>query len=110
MKFIQAAFSHFLVNTLWFDDVFSCRLFDWKRYYLKQLASPIRDNRRSSEVRSVHNNTQSGQSLRCPHEESFGKRLPESSLCAQSLCWFCHEAAHMSSKLKLPSLVITLLL
>ena len=52
------------------------------------------------------------QSLRCPHEETLGPQLPneypaktlirlggcpgwsESSLGAQSFCWFCLEAAH----------------
>ena len=56
---------------------------------------------------------QSDQSLRCPHEESLGPYLPivctaktlirlggcpgwsESSLGAQSFCWFCHEAAQL---------------
>ena len=55
---------------------------------------------------------QSDHSLRCPHEESLVPQLPievtaktlirlggcpgwpESSLGAQSLCWFCHIAAH----------------
>ena len=53
-------------------------------------------------------------SLRCPHEETLGPKLPiertaktlirlggspgwsESSLGAQSFCWFCHQAAHTS--------------
>ena len=57
---------------------------------------------------------QSDQSLRCPHEESLGPYLPiehiaktqirlgrcpgwsESSLGAQSFCWFCHVVAHVS--------------
>ena len=64
-------------------------------------------------LRSAWAFAQSDQSLRCPHEESFGPSLPikrtaktlirlgecpgwsESSLGAQSLCWFCHVAAHV---------------
>ena len=65
-------------------------------------------------LRSARASAQSDQSLRCPHEESLGPKLPterraktlirlggrqgwsESSLGAQSLCWFCHEAAHLA--------------
>ena len=65
-------------------------------------------------LRSTWASALSDQSLRCPHEESWSPRLPikrtaktlirlggclgwsESSLGAQSLCWFCHVAAHMS--------------
>ena len=57
--------------------------------------------------------TQSDQSLRCPHEESLGPKLPikpaaktmirlgrcsgwsESSLGEHSFCWFCHVVADM---------------
>ena len=56
--------------------------------------------------------------LRCPHEETLGPQLPtectaktlirlggcqadtEPSLGAQSLCWFCHKAAHLDKPLK----------
>ena len=61
-------------------------------------------------VRSAWASAQSDQSLRCPHEKSFGPKLSimrtaktlirlggcpgwsESSLGAHSLCWFCHVA------------------
>ena len=60
-------------------------------------------------LRSAWASAQSDQSLRCPHEESLGPWLhiertaktlirlvgSESSLGAQSLCWFCHVAAHI---------------
>ena len=64
-------------------------------------------------LRSAWASAQSDQNLRCPQEESFGPYLPikrtvktlirlggcpgwsESSLGAQSLCWFCHEVAHI---------------
>ena len=64
-------------------------------------------------LRSAWASAQSDQSLRCPHEESFDPELPikrtakslirlggcpgwsESLLGAQSLCWFCHVAAHV---------------
>ena len=64
-------------------------------------------------LRSAWASAQSDQSLRCPHEESWDPYLPiectaktlirlggcpgwsESSLGAESFCWFCHEAAHM---------------
>ena len=64
-------------------------------------------------LRSAWASAQSDQSLRYPHEESLGPSLPiestaktlirlggcpgwsESSLGAQSLCWFCHVAAHV---------------
>ena len=63
-------------------------------------------------LRSAWASAQSDQSLCCLHEESLGPKLPtertaktlirlsgcpgwsESSLGAQSLCWFCHVAAH----------------
>ena len=69
-------------------------------------------------LRSDWASAQSDQSLRCPHEETLGPWLPtectaktlirlggcpgwsESSLGAQSLCWFCHEAVHISPKTK----------
>ena len=65
-------------------------------------------------LRSAWASAQSEQSLHCPHEESLGPKLPiertaktrirlggcpgwsESSLGAQSLCWFCHVATHLS--------------
>ena len=65
------------------------------------------------DVKPQHNQPTSLISLRCPHEESLGVQLPierttktlirlggcpgwsESSLGAQSLCWFCHVAAHI---------------
>ena len=72
-------------------------------------------------LRSAWASTQSDQSLRCPHEESFGPWLPiertaktqislgggcpgwsESSLGAHSLCWFCHEAAQINFSVILP--------
>ena len=64
-------------------------------------------------LRSAWASAQSDQSLRCPHEESLDPYLPikctaktlirlggcpgwsESSLGAQSFCWFCHEVAHL---------------
>ena len=64
-------------------------------------------------LRSAWASAQSDQSLRCPHEESLGPELPnertaktlirlggcpgwsESSLGAESFCWFCHEAAQL---------------
>ena len=64
-------------------------------------------------VRSAWASAQSDQSLRCPHEESFGPKLriertaktlirlggwpgwSELSRGAQSFCWFCREAAHL---------------
>ena len=67
-------------------------------------------------LRSAWTSSQSDQSLRCPHEESLGLKLPsdrtsktlirlgrcpgwsESSLGAYPLCWFCYEAAQMSLK------------
>ena len=63
---------------------------------------------------AVWASVQSDQSLCCPHEESLDPYLPikcaaktlirlggcpgwsESSLGAQSLCWFCHVAAHIA--------------
>ena len=69
-------------------------------------------------LRSAWASPQSDQSLRCPHEESLDSYLPtertaktlirlggcpgwsESSLGAQSFCWFCHEAAHICSYAK----------
>ena len=68
---------------------------------------------RPARLRSAWASAQSDQSLRCPHEESMGPSLPiertaktlirlgecpgwsESSMGAQSLCWFCHVAAHI---------------
>ena len=65
-------------------------------------------------LRSAWASTQSDQSLRCPHEESSGPYLPierttktlirlggcpgwsESSLGAQSLCWFCRVVAQIN--------------
>ena len=65
-------------------------------------------------LRSAWASAQSDHSLRCPYEESLGPKLPiqrtaktlirlggcpgwsESSLGAQSFCWFCHEAAHIT--------------
>ena len=51
-------------------------------------------------LRSARAPTQSDKSLRCPHEASFGPdqtgRMPESSLGAHSICWFCHEAAQFN--------------
>ena len=70
-------------------------------------------------LRSAWASAQSNQSLRCPHEESLGPWLPiertaktlirlggcpgwsESSLGAQSLCWFCHVAAQVYTVYKL---------
>ena len=64
-------------------------------------------------LRSAWASAQSDESIRCPHEESLGPYLPieriakalirlggcpggsESSLGAQSFCWFCHEAAQL---------------
>ena len=64
-------------------------------------------------LRSVWASAQSDQSLHCQHEESLGPKLPikrtaktlirmggcpgwsESSLSAQSLCWFCDVAAQL---------------
>ena len=64
-------------------------------------------------LRSAWASAQSDQSLRCPHEESSCPELPtertaktlirlcgysgwsESSLGAQSFCWFYHEVAHI---------------
>ena len=65
---------------------------------------------------------QFAQSFRCPHEESWDPYLsiertantlirlggcpgwPESSLGAQSFCWFCHEAAQMNQVMRKPVL------
>ena len=67
-------------------------------------------------LRSAWESAQSDQSLLCPHEESLGPKLPnvrtaktlirlggcpgwsDSSLSAQSFCWFCHEAAQISNR------------
>ena len=67
-------------------------------------------------LRSAWASAQSDQRLRCPHEETFGPLLPsgrtvktlirmcgcpgwsESSLGAQSLCWFCHFAAQIQTR------------
>ena len=64
-------------------------------------------------LRSARASAQSHQNLRCPHEETLGPQLPikrtaktlirlggcpgwsESSLDAESFCWFWHEAAHL---------------
>ena len=64
-------------------------------------------------LRSAWASAQSDQSLRCPHEETLDPKLPtertaktlirlggrpgwsESSLGAQSFCWFCHVVAQM---------------
>ena len=64
-------------------------------------------------LRSALASAQSDQSLRCINEESLDPSLPiertakslirlggcpgwsESSLSAQPLCWFCHDAAHI---------------
>ena len=64
-------------------------------------------------LRSAWACAQSDQSLRCPHEESLGPEVPiertaktlirlggfpgwfESSLGAQSFCWFCNIVAHI---------------
>ena len=64
-------------------------------------------------LRSALASAQSDQSFRCLHAESLGPLLPiehtaktlirlggcpgwsESSLGTQSLCWFCHVAAHL---------------
>ena len=66
-------------------------------------------------LRSAWASAQSDQSLRCPHEESLGPQLPikrtaktlirlggcpgwsESSLGAQTFCWFCDVAAHIQN-------------
>ena len=68
-------------------------------------------------LRAAWASTQSDQSLRCPHEESWGPELPtertaktlirlggcpdwsESSVGPQSFCWFCHETAQIFSVL-----------
>ena len=65
-------------------------------------------------LRSACASAQSDQRLHCPHEQSCGPQLPtertaktlirlgrcpgwsESSLGAQSFCWFCHEAAQIT--------------
>ena len=57
-------------------------------------------------LRSAWASAQSDQSLRCPHEENLGPQLPIKRtaktlirLGAQSLCWFCHVAAHLLNEL-----------
>ena len=79
-------------------------------------------------LRSAWASAQSDQSLRCPHEESLGPKLPIERTAKNIVrpviwayaqadlslrwahmlcCWFCHEAAHFHVNFGLPFIVIT---
>ena len=52
---------------------------------------------RPAKLKSAWAPAQSDQSLRCPHEESLGPKLPieRTAKTLIRLCWFCHDAAQM---------------
>ena len=98
-----------LLNILQIQICYQYQLFIWAASWQNQQNGLCTQRR----LRSACSSAQSDQSLRCPHEESLGPKLPiertaktlirlggcpgwsESSLGAQSFCWFCHEAAHL---------------
>ena len=85
-------------------------------YLSRDMTKPTKWLCAQRRLRPAWASTQSDQSLRCPHEESLGPYLPvertaktlirlggcpgwsESSLDAQSFCWFCHVAAHLKTR------------
>ena len=100
---------------------------DIKRDMSRDMTKPTKWVCAQRRLRSAWASAQSDQSLRCPHEETLGPKLPiertaktlirlgrcpgwsESSLGAQPFCWFCHVMAHMNNKQNEPLHVKTCL-
>ena len=89
------------IRPVWSESSLSA----WKKAWV--LSYPLSAQRR---LWSDWADAQADLSLRCPHEKSLGTKLPtertakvlirlggcQGSLGAQSLCWFCHEPAHLN--------------
>ena len=88
-------------------------------YLSRDMTKPTKCVYAQRRLRSAWASAQSDQSLRCPHEETLGPKLPiertertlirlggcpgwsESSLGVHSFCWFWNVVAHLDTKCQL---------